>query len=205
MPTEGIVGQRCWLQTRSGLQFDLLDPKFESIRINDIAHSLSLICRFNGHCNKFFSVAEHSINCATYAWHSDPSTSPRTLLFILLHDAREAYIGDIISPVKRLAHPRSYTVQLEKIIARCVYEALVEAQPDPVECRLIHKMDKDMLITEVSKLMRNWESWPDASLYKPVSEFNLSCWTPDEAKKKFLHFFYWLKQRRTTELSEIKE
>ena len=57
-----------WMQTHSGLRFYPLDPRPEDIRIEDIAHALPMICRFNGHCSRFYSVAEHSLNVAAFAF-----------------------------------------------------------------------------------------------------------------------------------------
>jgi uncharacterized protein len=83
-----------WVQTYTGKAFSLTDIKVEQIDILDIAHSLSNQCRYNGHCQRFYSVAEH---CIEMSWMDkiDP-------LVGLLHDAAEAYVGDIVSPLKRI-------------------------------------------------------------------------------------------------------
>lgn len=78
---------------RSGQRVDLLDPQPEQIRIDDIAHALSHICRWGGHGRTFYSVAEHSIILSYHV--SDP-------LWGLLHDATEAYVGDMVRPLKRV-------------------------------------------------------------------------------------------------------
>ena len=77
-----------WLQTYTGIQFWPLDPRPEEIDIQDIAHALSLLCRFNGHCQRFYSVAEHSVHVSTIL-------APEFGLWGLLHDAAEAYLSDI--------------------------------------------------------------------------------------------------------------
>lgn len=86
-----------WIVTRSGKEFDLLDPQPDMIEIQDIAHSLSRIERFNGHTigNKTVNVALHSLMVA-YDVH------PGLRMSGLLHDAHEAYIGDISTPVKKM-------------------------------------------------------------------------------------------------------
>src|SRR5699024_6977623 len=71
----------------------------DEIRTEDIGHALSLICRANGQCSHFYSVAQHSLNCAEEAHKRNLST--RVQLGCLLHDASEAYISDIIRPVKK--------------------------------------------------------------------------------------------------------
>jgi len=82
--------------TFTGQRFYPFDPRPDEIYIKDIAHHLSLICRFGGATPWFYSVAEHSL------WVSKLSAPPDRL-WGLLHDAAEAYLGDIIRPVKR--HP----------------------------------------------------------------------------------------------------
>lgn len=83
------------LSTFTGGTFDLANPTAKQVDIRDIAHSLSLLCRFNGHCKRFYSVAEHSMNVADLL--------PNELkLWGLLHDAHEAYIGDVSRPLKKL-------------------------------------------------------------------------------------------------------
>lgn len=85
-----------WLQTTSGLAFDFLEPAAEQITIQDIAHSLATLNRFNGHTRVPYSVAEHCVR-ASYLVHAMPLQR-----MLLVHDAVEAVIGDCISPLKRL-------------------------------------------------------------------------------------------------------
>ncbi len=82
-----------WMQTCSGLKIWPMDPRPEEICLNDIAHALSMICRFSGHTKKFYSVAEHSV----FVSHHVKSENA---IYGLLHDSSEAYISDIIRPVK---------------------------------------------------------------------------------------------------------
>ena len=84
---------RHYIQTFTGKQFDFKDPNVESIDIKDIAHALSMICRFNGHCTRFYSVAEHSIRVSRLL-------SREHALWGLLHDAHEAYVGNMVMPLK---------------------------------------------------------------------------------------------------------
>ena len=87
-----------FITTYSKLRFDPVDPDPESIKIEDIAHSLSLLCRANGHFKRFFSVAQHSLNCCREAKARDYSEKIQHAC--LLHDASEAYLSDITRPVK---------------------------------------------------------------------------------------------------------
>ena len=81
------------IETFTGALFDPFNPDSELIRIEDIAHALSNLCRFAGHSTQFYSVAQHSINCYKLV--------PREhALSALLHDATEAYMVDMPTPIK---------------------------------------------------------------------------------------------------------
>ena len=82
-----------WMQTFSGKMFWPLDPRADEIDIEDIAHSLSNMCRYAGHCRNFYSVAEHSVLVSHVI-------APEYALAGLLHDATEAYLVDVPRPVK---------------------------------------------------------------------------------------------------------
>lgn len=95
MRTQEAILNEAWIETASGKSFYFLNPDPDSIDIHDIAYSLSNLCRYTGHCSAFYSVAEHSVYVA--------SLLPSHLrLAGLLHDASEAYLGDVNSPLKRL-------------------------------------------------------------------------------------------------------
>lgn len=83
------------INTFSGIEFDLLNPNPNDIDIEDIAHELSMLCRFNGHCKEFYSVAEHSV-------YVSYEIDEEFALIGLLHDAAEAYLGDVPTPLKKL-------------------------------------------------------------------------------------------------------
>jgi hypothetical protein len=87
-----------WIQTFSGGQAWPLDPRHDEVRIEDIAHHLSNLCRFTGACLVFYSVAEHSVHVASVV--ASVTTNRMTVLQALLHDAAEAYCNDIARPVK---------------------------------------------------------------------------------------------------------
>lgn len=85
-----------WINTYSGEKLDINAPDAENINIEDIAHALSRVCRYGGHCEPFYSVAQHCVlvslilDSTPYAFEG------------LMHDAAEAYIGDIVAPLKTL-------------------------------------------------------------------------------------------------------
>lgn len=99
-----------WIQTHSGRKVSLVDPQPDDIDINDIAHALSLLCRFNGHCKVFYSVAQHSI-------HVSRLTPPGLELDGLLHDATECFVGDMVRPLKGLVR-HYYGEMLDEIETR---------------------------------------------------------------------------------------
>jgi hypothetical protein len=80
----------------SGGYINLLSPQPEDIHLIDIAHGLSNLCRFTGHTARFYSVAQHSVLVSLLI------EDPALRLVALLHDAAEAYLGDVSSPLKRL-------------------------------------------------------------------------------------------------------
>jgi len=86
------------IMTFTRKMFDPLRPKVELVDIVDIAHALSMLCRANGHFKSFYSVGQHSINCAQEA--KARGYSKRLQLACLLHDASEAYLSDVTRPVK---------------------------------------------------------------------------------------------------------
>lgn len=86
-------GRGSWMQTYTGRQFYPLDARPEDILPEDIAHALSMICRYGGHVRQFYSVAEHCLLMSH-------AVAPEHALWALLHDATEAYVGDMVRPLK---------------------------------------------------------------------------------------------------------
>lgn len=101
LSTDEHVNAVGWMRTYTGKRVTPLDLKPEMVDITDIAHALSRIGRFGGHAAGFISVASHSM--AVTRLVAEQTDDPRMQLTALLHDASEAYIGDIIRPIKK--HP----------------------------------------------------------------------------------------------------
>ncbi len=127
-----------WIQTKSGVKFSLTKPKPEMVLLEDIAHGLSNICRFNGQCKEFYSVARHSLEVA--------QNVPTGLeIYGLLHDAAEAYIGDMSSPLKSL-FPEFKKIEIR--ILNTIFEAFSIPYPNPEESKAVKEVDVQMLVTE---------------------------------------------------------
>jgi len=122
--------------TLSGRRVDPFNMKSDDIYIYDIAHSLSMQCRYNGHIKRFYSVAEHSVLVCQYL----PNEYK---LWGLLHDATEAYIGDVISPIKQRLD--SYN-KLEKGIHRIIAEYFNLSYEIP---EIVHDADRHVLAQEL--------------------------------------------------------
>jgi hypothetical protein len=103
-----------WMQTYTGRQFWPLDPYPEDLSIVDIAHQLSMRVRYGGATTRFYSVAEH---CVIVSRHVPPEFA----LEALLHDASEAYLGDMIRPLKRQPDFAAFCA-IEAVLERMIYE-----------------------------------------------------------------------------------
>jgi len=90
------------METWTSRRYDLDRPRQQEVCVADVAHALSLICRFGGHCSRFYSVAEHSIHCHDEAVRLVKGRGLLSFL-CLIHDAGEAYTNDIGRPMKMSA------------------------------------------------------------------------------------------------------
>lgn len=131
--------------TASGKWFDVLNPQAALIDLADIACALSKLCRFGGHCNEFYSVAEHSIMVSRRVAQLGGDTE--AILWGLLHDASEAYVVDIPRPVKR--HIPQYNA-IEDAIQIEVARRFNLSWPMP---EVVHQADHDLLAFELRELM----------------------------------------------------
>ncbi len=169
-------------RTRSGLNFNLAAPHAETLRLSDVAHHLSLINRFAGASEFPISVALHSVNVARVlaSWKA----SAEIRLIGLLHDAHEAFIGDVTSPMKQELSSWAGADHVERSADRIdsiLFHKLGLAQHvNPATRRLIAKADAVMLATEWRFAMRG----PCPSLETPAAfEVRELHWT--KAKEGF--------------------
>lgn len=138
------------IRTFTGIAFDLQSPTPEMVDIRDIAHALARVCRFNGHTRgEPYSVAQHSVSVSIRAgmW-SQPAAR-----LGLLHDAAEAYLGDMTAPLKRLMPD---FVALERDIQAVIFQNfdVWTADSVPISARdAVRDADRRMLATEARDLM----------------------------------------------------
>lgn len=137
------------MNTYTGIKIDPMNMAASDISIQDIAHALSLTCRGGGHVSYFFSVAQHSINCMNEA--KARGWSERLQLACLLHVASEAYISDIIRPVK--AHLSNY-LEIESSIMNVILERFGLADLSEEENAMWKQIDDDMMNFELKNLMK---------------------------------------------------
>lgn len=167
-----------WMQTYSGKRFYARDVRVEDIDIRDIAHSLSLQCRFAGHCKEFYSVAQHSIIVA--------SNLPDELkLWGLLHDASEAYLVDLPRPIKHNTVLGEEYRKIEQIVQEVIKEKFGLVGPEPA---LIKQIDNRMIPTERRDLMVMTEDVWMGGL-EPFPE-KITPWNPLTAEHIFMYMFY---------------
>jgi len=156
------------ITTWGGRKFNFLNPEPTSIFIEDIAHALSLQCRFNGHSTDFYSVAEHSVEVSKLV-ESQGATN-KIIMTALLHDAAEAYIGDVVSPLKKVLEDYQ---EIEHRVESAIAErfSLVFPMPD-----IVKRADKETLEREFR------------SLRPFIDKRNkMRCLSPKRAEALFLH------------------
>ena len=157
------------MTTFTGRHFDPMQIRTEDICIEDIAHALSLMCRGGGHLKYFYSVAQHSLTCAAEA--KARGWSERLQLACLLHDASEAYISDIIRPVK--ANLTGY-LEIESRIMEKILEKFNLSDLTEEERRMWKQIDDEMLYYELKNLMSGEEDLaaPELCALPDISERN---------------------------------
>lgn len=159
------------IQTFTGKYFNLVDPEPEQVCIEDIAHALSNIARFTGHSEFFYSVAQHCVLGSRVI-------VPELARDFLMHDAAEAYLGDVSSPLKQLLP--EYKV-IEARVEDCIFEKFgVHFSPT------IKRMDLRMLAAERKALLKDiGGEWDILKGFNPAP-VHIEPWTPEVAERLFL-------------------
>lgn len=174
MTTEAWV-RGDWMQTFTGARFYPLDPRVDEVDLRDIAHALSLLCRYGGHVDRFYSVAEHCVLMSQ-------AVAPEHALAALLHDATEAYVVDVPRPLKaQLPDYRWIEDRLWLVIAeRFGVGAVLPKQ--------VKDADSRILLDERNALMPLAERWFQDDHYVPLN-VAIEGWTPEVAERRYLDRF----------------
>jgi 5'-deoxynucleotidase YfbR-like HD superfamily hydrolase len=165
-----------YVSTFSGNRFYPLEPRIDRIAIEDIAHGLAYQCRFNGQTREFYSVAQHSLIVASLV-------PPRLRLAALLHDAAEAYLGDMVKPLKVLL-PEFAAIEdkVSALIAEAYAVDFSDYEP-------IKRADLIALATEKRDLMpHSAERWAYLDGIEALPE-PIATMSPWQAKQAFLAEF----------------
>lgn len=182
-----------WIQTYLGKKFDLLDPQPDMVDILDIAHALSRVCRFTGHVPAHYSVAQHSVLAARLV--KDPQ---KWAMHALLHDAQEAYVGDMSRPLKMAlrsfsgAKNTSPYDEIEARVERAVRAKFGLGEKSEDEKRAVTEVDMRLVMTEKDLLGKAPQDWEvDAQPFPLV----LRPQTALVAERDFLATFFLLERR----------
>lgn len=162
-----------WILTHSGKHFDLIDPQPDMVDALDIAHGLAFICRFNGQCDYFYSVAQHSVLVSQIV-------PPEVALEALLHDAAEAYIGDVTRPLKLLLPDYRAIEQRVEWAIRAAFDLPSKQSP------AVKQADLTLLATERRDLMpSDATEWAVTNGIRPLNK-SIHALHPNHAETIFL-------------------
>jgi 5'-deoxynucleotidase YfbR-like HD superfamily hydrolase len=144
---------RAWQRMLSGRRLDLLDPSPLDVEVDDIAHGLARVARWNGQTQggHIFSVAQHSLLVEALARAKVPRLDQKCRLAILLHDAPEYVIGDMISPFKAVIGDSYKAVEKRLLAAIHLRFGLPAKLPEPVQA-LIKAADRSAAYLEATRL-----------------------------------------------------
>lgn len=162
-----------WIQVRSGERFYPLQPSPDDVSIGDIAHSLSMQCRYNGHCIRFYSVAEHSVLLSH-------TVDPEHARWALMHDAAEAYVGDMVRPLK---YEMATFMMAEENLETVIAAKFGLSWPMPAQ---VKEHDTRIVVDEREQNMAfSRQPWPLLEGFLPLG-VKLNCWSPAKAAAEFM-------------------
>lgn len=168
-----------WFITYTGRQFWPLDVREEDVYVEDVARALSMVCRFGGHLSDFYSVAQHSV-------HVSRLVPPELALTGLMHDAQEAYLGDMVRPLKRMM-PEYREAE------RRLWEVIAHKYRLPVELpSLVKTADNIAMMTERREFVNRGVMelpWEEDEKGVMADKEVLVPWTSRVAEEMFLERF----------------
>lgn len=185
-----VAKQKSFVRTYSGKSVYPFNPSKEQFCIEDIAQALSNQCRFNGHLTEFYSVAQHSV-------YVSRMLRGEHRLFGLLHDAAEAYISDIPTPVKRFLPAELHRVE-DNIMTHIADQFGFELSK--ASCEAVKRADYYLLCAEARQLhpdfknfFEAWDIGPDIMAMPPTPlngiDPEFRPWMPKDAKRNFINEF----------------
>lgn len=166
------------MNTYSGREISPLAMTRADVSLDDIAHALSLMCRGGGHVRYFYSVAQHCINCAHEAEAREYDSE--LVLMALLHDASEAYVADVIRPIKR--HLANY-IEIEDGIIDVILGAFGISAHDADKWAKVKQIDDDMMYNEIPAMLADSVSNAGHELFS-TPDFRERNWREVEAEYK---------------------
>lgn len=190
-----------WIRTFGGKEFHFKNIDPDSILLTDIAHSLSLNCRFTGHLKEFYSVAEHCLWVSVFSFNfAKAGISGKTLpmndyeaarvsLYGLMHDAAETYVTDLNKPAKTMLPDYQ---ELEKKVERAIFDKFKLPFEQPY---IVKYADNTMLMAEAATLLKetDFSAWVQNHYNKEIV-YNSIPLTPRQAEAQFLQRFASLTQ-----------
>lgn len=185
-PKSGEPDLGGWMQTRSGRAYHFENPRQHEITLGDIAHALSNICRYGGHANRFYSVAEHSVRVSEVV----ERTHPEHAFAALMHDATEAYVGDVPRPLKALLGPVYAALEAKAWAAICVKFAI-----NPFLHESVKAADNAVLLAERDVLLETPPiPWTWAAGLVPA-DVRIYGYAPNIARDEFIERYRELRER----------
>ena len=178
-----------YLQTVSGRWVNPFDPDPEQLDIGDIARALANQCRFGGHCRVFYSVAQHSVIVSELV--EERGGDVEDVFAALMHDASEAYLGDMPHPLKHRSPLGAAFKDAEDHLEAALRQHFA-IKPDVPE---IKRADRALLATERRAFSDEAWHWPELEGVEPL-DLELTAMSPDEAQRAFLARHETLDSRR---------
>ncbi len=194
------------IEGASGNHVNLINPMPRDIELTDISWALSRIARFNGHTMEVqpYSVASHSVWVASYLYLV--TQDPTIALHGLLHDAHEAYTGDIAQPLKSIPEVQAAIKPIEERVQRAIYIALDMPSLTPEIAAWVSQADEQALAYEAQQLMySSGEGWSLPTLRPEALKVGApEGVSPTKSYRQFLHMYKLLNLKLIANQEEMK-
>jgi hypothetical protein len=178
-----------YLQTVSGRWVNPFDPDPDQLDAGDIARALANQCRFGGHCRVFYSVAQHSVIVSQLV--EQGGGDAEEAFAALMHDATEAYLGDMPHPLKHRSPLGAAFRQAERQLELAIRDRFRIKHVVPA----IKPADRALLASERRAFSAEAWHWPELEGVEPL-DIELTAWSPDESARAFAERYAELDARR---------